>query len=116
NSQSKVFFCELSGFCVVRRDWDAECSEMGLEEVAQLPERFATVADRGFRVAGFGKRLTVGRVEEDRVVAEAAGSPRLRGNASVHRPARFEQHLAGAHQRQRADEMRRALTVAFLAQ
>src|SRR5712671_4660546 len=93
----------------VSRTWDARRSEMGRgKKRLQRAERFAAMADGGLGVAGFGQRLAVGRVEEDRVVAEAALPFGLRRDASVDRAAGLEQHAIAAHQRERADELRRA--------
>ena len=56
-----------------------------------------------------GERAAEGRVEEDRVVAEAAAAARGRGDAALDRAARLEEHLARARERQRAREPRGAL-------
>ncbi len=66
--------------------------------------------------AGFGKRLAVGGIEEDRVVAEAAIAFRFRRDAALHRSARFEEHAAVLHERKRTDESRGAFAIAFCAQ
>src|SRR5471030_3249736 len=43
-----------------------------LQERTQLGEGFAAMAHGRLRIAGFRERLAVGRVEENRVVTEAA--------------------------------------------
>src|SRR6266576_2284427 len=97
--------------------WEPGRSEMGRgKKRLQRAERFAAMADGGLGVASFGQRLAVGRVEEDRVVAEAALPFGLRRDASFDRAAGFEQHAIAAHERERADESRRAFRLPFLAQ
>jgi len=79
---------------------------VGLQKDRERSERLAAVADRRFPVAGFSERLPVRRVEEDRVVAEAAVASRLGRDAAFDSPARLEQHAGAFRKRNRTDEPR----------
>jgi hypothetical protein len=86
---------------------------MGLEKGAEGTERYGAVADKGLRVAGFGEGSAVRRIEEDRVVAKAAGSLRFRRNAALDGPPGFEQHATVADEGERAYEPGRAVAIVF---
>ena len=58
-------------------------------KAAQGAEGFAAMADRRLSVAGFGERLAERRVEENRVVAEAAVAPRFRRDRGLRRSRAF---------------------------
>ncbi len=88
---------------------------MGFEKGSERAERFAPVADGCLQVARFGERLPVRRIEENRIVTEAAVAFRFRGDAALDRPAGFEQHAIALREHQRADESRRALERTFRA-
>src|SRR2546425_5813734 len=73
------------------------------------------MTDCRFQVARLRERFPEWRIEKDRVVAKPSVALRLAGDLPLHRALRFEEDVATAGQRERANKARGAVNCAFRA-
>jgi ribonuclease PH len=85
------------------------------QKLPQPPKRRPAMADRGLLVVHFRQGPPERRIEKNRVVPETTLAFRLGRNPPFDRASGFEHDLAAAHQRERADETRRAVDGSFRA-
>src|SRR5262245_4636050 len=80
------------------------------QELPQLAKRRAAMADECLlRLRHFSQRPIVGRVEEDRVVAESTVALWFPRDPAFDGPPRFEQDALASRERHRAHEARRGV-------